>query len=65
VGTFTSDAAATSGFFAATIAVGGFLGQVWPALQRKDDPEVRAATVLGGLIGLWAAALVAVGSLLW
>jgi len=62
VGTFISNAAATSGFLAATIAIGGFLGQVWPALRRKNDPAVRAATVIGGLIGLGAAALAFAGS---
>jgi hypothetical protein len=65
VASFIGDAAATSGFLAATIAIGGFLGQVWPALQRQGDPDVRAATVVGGLFGLGAAALALTGSSIW
>jgi hypothetical protein len=65
IGSFIGNAATMSGFLAATIAIGGFLGQVWPALRRRDDPEVRAATVVGGSIGLAVAALAAVGSSLW
>ena len=65
VATFISDAAATSGFLAATIAIGGFLGQVWPALRRKEDPAVRAATVVGGLIGMGAAALAFANNFFW
>ena len=65
VGTFLSDAVATSGFLAATIAIGGFLGQAWPALRRKEDPAVRAATVVGGLIGMSAAALAFANHFIW
>src|ERR1700745_662448 len=38
---------------AATIAVCGFLGQVVPALRRAEDKAVRAATVVGGLVGFF------------
>lgn len=55
-----SDAASGIGFMAAAIAVCGFLGQVGPALKRQEDEEVRAATVVGGLFGLVAAAAVVV-----
>ena len=65
VGSFVSDAASGAGFLAATIAIGGFLGQVWPALRLKDERAVRAATVVGGLFGLGAAALTLAGSSLW
>ncbi|MGN6816446.1 MAG: hypothetical protein ACTHK3_10240 [Solirubrobacterales bacterium] len=65
LGSFIGSAATMSGFLAAPIAIGGFLGQVWPALRRRDHPEVRAATVVGGLGGLVAAALAAIGSSLW
>jgi hypothetical protein len=56
IGSIISDAASGVGFIAATIAVCGFLGQVGPALKRQEDEEVRAATVVGGLVGLFAAA---------
>jgi hypothetical protein len=65
VGSFIGNAAATSGFLAATIAIGGFLGQALPALRRRDDSGVRTATVVGGLSGLASAALAAIGSFLW
>jgi hypothetical protein len=52
VGSLISDAAAGSGLIAASIAICGFLGQIRPALARKDDQEVRVATGVGGLIGL-------------
>lgn len=64
VGSILSEAATVVGFTAAMIAVGGFLGQVGPALTRKDDREVRAATVVGGLVGLvTAVAVIAVGAI--
>jgi hypothetical protein len=65
VETFVSDAASGAGYLAATIAIGGFLGQVWPALRRKDERAVRAAAVIGGLFGLGAAALTLAGSSMW
>jgi hypothetical protein len=42
------------------IAVCGFLGQAGPALTRKDDQAVRAATVVGGLFGLAVAVAIAI-----
>jgi hypothetical protein len=55
VASFVSDAASVVALVAAAIAVCGFLGQVGPALTRKDDQAVRAATGIGGLVGLAAA----------
>jgi hypothetical protein len=59
------DAASGAGFVAATIAIFGFLGQIWPALRRQADPDVRAATVIGGLVGLLGATLLLIASYLW
>jgi hypothetical protein len=55
-------AATGAGFMAASIAVGGFIVHVGPALTGKDEARVRAATVIGGLGGLAVAVLVIVGS---
>jgi len=51
-GSILSTATTAVAFMAASIAVCGFLGQAGPALSRREDKEVRAATVVGGLIGL-------------
>jgi len=48
------------GVLGGTIAVGGFLGHVGPALDGASEFEVRRATAKGGLAGLGAAALVVV-----
>jgi hypothetical protein len=48
------------GFLAASIAVGGFLLQALPTLNRRSDQEVRAAAVTGGLVGFFFAGLVMV-----
>ncbi|HET7508849.1 MAG TPA: hypothetical protein VFJ65_01230 [Solirubrobacterales bacterium] len=53
VGSFVSDAASAAGFLAATIAVCGFLLQAPSALARKEEHEVRTATVIGGLFGFF------------
>jgi hypothetical protein len=47
------------------IAVCGFIGQVPAALKREDDQTVRAVTVIGGLVGLALALLVALVDYLW
>lgn len=64
VGSIISDAASGVGFMAATIALCGFLGQAWPALKRQEDEEVRAATVVGGLFGLFAAVVVIIAGIM-
>jgi uncharacterized membrane protein len=62
VGTFTNDATGVFGFIAAAIAVFGFLGQAPSAIARREDATVRAATVIGGLVGLgFAMAVILVG----
>jgi hypothetical protein len=43
---------------AASIAIGGFLMQAPSALAKADDKSVRAATVVGGLIGMFFSASV-------
>jgi hypothetical protein len=48
------------GVLAGTIAVGGFLGHVGPALGEGAEFEVRRATAKGGLAGLVVAAIVVV-----
>jgi hypothetical protein len=51
-----NDFASGAGFIAACIAVCGFLMQVPPALAKADERSVRAATVAGGIVGLFIAA---------
>lgn len=46
-----SDAASAAGFMAASIAIFGFLLQAPAALARREEQEVCAATVTGGLFG--------------
>jgi len=63
VGSFVSDVAGSVGFIAASIAVGGFLLQALPTLNRRKDEDVRAAAVAGGLAGFFiAVAIIAIGS---
>jgi hypothetical protein len=48
---------------AASIAVGGFLLQALPTLNRRKDEDVRAAAVAGGMAGFSiAVAVIAFGS---
>jgi hypothetical protein len=58
VGSIIGDSASGAGLAAACIAIGGFLMQVPSALAKADDRSVRAATVVGGLIGLFFSASV-------
>jgi hypothetical protein len=50
---------------AAAIAVFGFLGQAPSAIARKEDSAVRAATVIGGLVGFGFALTVILAGYLW
>jgi len=50
-----NDFASGAGFVAACIAVCGFLVQAPPALVKADERSVRAATVVGGIVGLFIA----------
>ena len=61
LGSIVNDVTALTGFLAGAIAVGGFLGHVRPVLQRRDEMAIRVATAIGGLIGLGAAAVAALG----
>lgn len=61
LGSIFNDAATFTGFLAGAIAVGGFLGHARPVLQRRDEVAIRVATVIGGLIGLGAAVVAALG----
>jgi ABC-type uncharacterized transport system permease subunit len=47
-----------AGGFAAAIAVGAFIGQVIPGLTGAPEPKLRRDTVIGGLLGMGAAAFV-------
>jgi len=58
VGSIINDFASGAGLGGACIAIGGFLMQVPSALAKADDKSVRAATVVGGLIGLFFSASV-------
>ncbi|HWC49937.1 MAG TPA: hypothetical protein VG448_13740 [Solirubrobacterales bacterium] len=63
VGSFVSNVAGSVGFMAASIAVGGFLLQAVPTLNRRKDQDVRAAAVIGGLAGfIIAVAIIIFGS---
>jgi hypothetical protein len=55
-----SDFGTAVGVLAGTIAVGGFLGHVRPALAEDPELEVRRAMAKGGLAGLAAAVVVVV-----
>jgi len=50
-GSIINDFASGAGFAAASIAISGFLMQAPSALAKADDKSVRAATVVGGLVG--------------
>lgn len=65
VGSFTSNATSVAGFMAAAIAVFGFLWQAPLALARKGDRTVRAATVIGGLVGFGFATAVVLADYIW
>jgi hypothetical protein len=41
-----------AGGFAAAIAVGAFLGQVWAVATAMTDEDRREAIAVGGLIGI-------------
>jgi hypothetical protein len=43
---------AGAGGFAAAIAVGAFLGQVWAVATSMTDEDRREAIAVGGLIGV-------------
>jgi hypothetical protein len=62
-GSFVNEVAGSVGFIAASIAVGGFLFQALPTLNRRKDQDIRAAAVSGGLAGFFIAmAIIAIGS---
>jgi hypothetical protein len=65
VGFTVVDATNVIALMAASIAVCGFLGQVWPALTRQGDQEVRAATGVGGLVGFAIAMAIIGADLTW
>jgi hypothetical protein len=61
LGSMISDGAILVGFLAGVIAVGGFLAHARPVLRKRDEQEIRIATVIGGLVGL---ALASIASLI-
>ncbi|MGB7685295.1 MAG: hypothetical protein WBL45_05875 [Solirubrobacterales bacterium] len=48
------------GSLTGSIAIGGFLAHIGPALSRASDAELRAATVIGGMAGLVVGGVVVV-----
>jgi hypothetical protein len=65
VGSLVNDFASGAGFVAACIAICGFLMQIPPALVKADEKSVRAATVVGGIGGLFLAAALIIFALVW
>ncbi|HEU5142195.1 MAG TPA: hypothetical protein VFU04_03455 [Solirubrobacterales bacterium] len=55
LGTLFLDAAVGAGLLAAAIAVGGFLAHAGPTFFGATEREIREATVIGGLAGLFLA----------
>lgn len=58
LGSIIEDGATATGFMAAAIAVGGFLGHAGPVLWRQGEPAIRIGTVYGGLCGFVVAIFV-------
>lgn len=52
--------ATLAGLLAGSIAVGGFLAHIRPALSGASEAELREATVVGGTIGLGVGVFVVV-----
>jgi hypothetical protein len=48
------------GLTAGSVAVGGLIGHITPVLQSKGDQAVQLATVIGGMGGLFYAAVVVI-----
>jgi hypothetical protein len=57
---FASSFATAVGLVAGTIAVGGFLSHVKPALSGVSEVELRKATAIGGLAGLGVGSFVVI-----
>jgi hypothetical protein len=57
VGSIIEDGATLTGLLAGAMAVGGFLAHARPVLQRRDEVNIRIATVIGGLIGFGIASI--------
>jgi hypothetical protein len=55
-----SEFIADAGAAAASMAVGGFIGQALPALKGAPDETLRRYTAFGGVAGLCIAAVVIV-----
>lgn len=51
-----TDFATGAGGIAATVAVGAFVGQIYPGLSEAPDARVRRDAVIGGIAGLIVAA---------
>lgn len=62
--TFLGQFAVMIGVVAATIAVGGFIGHLHPALTRGGEEEIRRMTAVGGLWGMGISAGVIVLSII-
>ena len=57
VGSIIEDGATLTALLAGAMAVGGFLAHARPVLQRRDEVDIRIATVIGGLIGFGVASI--------
>jgi len=58
IGSIAGSAATGFGLMAASIAVFGFAAHARPALTGAGEEKLRYATVVGGLVGLFASLLV-------
>ncbi len=65
MGSLVSSATGAVGFMAAAIAVFGFLWQAPSVLTQKGDRSVRAATVIGGLVGFGFAGVTVMVEYIW
>lgn len=63
--TLMNDSATACGLMAAAIAVCGFLMHAKPALQGRDEEDLRRLTVVGGICGFAVAVLLTVASIAW
>jgi hypothetical protein len=59
-GVVLDQSALATGFLAAAIAVGGFIGRSQQILARRSEDRIQRATVIGGLYGLFGGLLLVI-----
>lgn len=64
VGSIVGDGAAGVGVVAGMVAICGFLTHAGPVLQRRDEAEIRIATVVGGIAGFAMGCLIVVAQII-